>query len=584
MLVRIIKNLVPKPLKHYVARQMPNSKVSVQIRHETEQALIKAKVDNEISNQIFNFVPRVLATTVVEEPIDSLISKQSAQGNGSHQDVIIKNQTDLRLNPIFKDFLGQYEELLRNDNQAKLEQIRQDYPVSAAMGDQLSNYFKLCTQVESPIANTMKRIAYTVVPFYSSPKAIGLYSYKETLPKIGLLSHPNSQPRDFIIDALNGVAAAEDIEPSMIVSNTWAQRPYDYLCALREHISEQIAHLPSEFFQKFPSKDWFIEQLTYNAQCEIGLQQLLEQKRWKAAVVGDATSPLCLAMIDTPREKRPPIIYYAHGVSYGHPISTMFMKADYVFARGKRDEDFMIDLGFPKANILRVGSPSHEGYPSNEILAEQRKQARLRCGVIDDTPIIVFGVTWDPYFYKARPAHEIQALLIEAFTLVAQKYKGKNPILYLKYHPHPVNDPSYNTSRLQYPLDQFLKLREHGYTIRLAKTFDDCMPAADCFMGHESSVLCDAVAQGQPTVSLDYATPKGRPTLNYSSYDEPSTHKIQSVYDNADTIADAIVTLIQKPRTEVWDSCRKAWHNVFDCGRSEGLARITHFLRNTLEL
>jgi hypothetical protein len=571
MLVRFLKTLTPKPVKHYVAKHLPGSNVHKELELKTQMAAIKNQILGEITGGINDFVPQVKATT------DLKVQEKSPNSQSTDAE---KRATQLNSsNPIFKDFILQYQQLKKSGNIQALQNMQKDYPVCAAMGEQLSEYFDLCSDVKSPLANTMKRIAYTVVPFYNSSRATDLYTYKDTLPKIGLLSHPNPGPREFVLDALNGLAAAEDVDPETVIKHTWSQRHYDYLCSLRDEIKDKTAHLPADFFSRFPSKEWFIEQLTYRAESELGLSTLFEQKRWHALVVGDATSPLCLAALDTPRHKRPPLIYFAHGVSYGYPISTMFVKADYVFARGRRDEGFMIDLGFPKDNIIKVGSPSDEGFPNNEILSQRREHARLRCAVTNDEPVLVFAVTWDPYFYKSRSSNEIQELLVDSFALVAKKLPGKKPVLYLKYHPHPVNDPSFSTSRYQYPLDKFLELTKAGYSIRLAKTFDDCMPAADCFIGHESAVLCDAVANGLPTVSLDYAPPKGRPTLDYGSYVEPAAHKILSVYDNPDTISDAILTLMQKPRPEIWDKCRESWGHVFDCGRSEGLSRIGKFLK-----
>lgn len=568
MLPRFLKSFVPKPVKHYVAARVPGSKVRQQMELEAEESLIRAQIQKEIAKGVFDFSPKVLPTTAVEPKNSTTLDASSNAG------IAIKS------NPIFRDFLGQYQKLRQNPESPEFISLKQEYPVCVTMAEQMTEYFGLCNTVVSPIAQSMKRVAYTVVPFYNSSKAVNVFN--KELPRVGLLSHPNSQPKEFILDALNGLAAPEEVTSEFVVSHTWANRPYDYLRNLREQVKEQMVSLPGSFFEYFPSKEWFVEQVTYSLQCEIGLNQLLEQSRWKAMITGDALSSLCLALSDVPREKRPPIIYFAHGVTYGYPISTMFMKADYAFARGRRDEGFMVDLGFPKENIIKVGSQSHEAFPVNQILEQQRIHARMKCGVADDTPILVLALPWDSYLFKTRPAPEVQDWLIEFLTLVAKKWNGKRPILYLKYHPHPVNEPGFSTSRSQYPFNKFLQLIDHGYTVRLAKTFDDCMPAADCFMSHESSVLCDAVANGLPTISFDYNPPYGRPSLNHDSYSGNAVHKIFGPYENPDTISDGIISLMTKPREEVWERCRQDWSSVFDCGRSEGLARVTDFFTKIL--
>lgn len=563
MLKRFLKALIPNFVKHEIALRLPgNENYKVRV----EQSQIKAQVQKEVSSYIVDFLPKVEATSIAEssasEPIRS--AEQIKQANLQ-----------------FKDFWQNYQQAYKA-NGPDLAQFHKDYPVSSSLTHHVCTYYQGCDQAPHAIAQVMKRNAYFVVPFYNSNEAIHLHSYRDKLAKIGFISHPNAEPRQFVLEALNGLAAAEDVDPQMVVDNTWGKRPYDYLRCLKEEIQTGLSSLPQSFFDPFESKSWFIEQIAFRAQCEIGLQQLLEQKRWQAFITGDAGSSLGLALMDTPREKRPPIIYFPHGSPYGHPITAMFLKVDYIFARGNRDANLFTDLGFPHANIIKVGSPSHEAFPDDNVLIKQREMTRLHCQVSEDTLVIVLSVTWDPYLYKSRPPLEIQNLIIESLAQVTKKLPGKKMVLYLKYHPHPVSDPSFSVSRIQFPLHNFLKLSSCGYEVRLANSFDDCLAAADCFIGQESTILCDALALGIPTISMDYAKPTGRPTLDYDTYAEPSVHKVVCTYDSPDTISDAVVELLAKPRSEVRQKCRADWHNVFACGRSEGIARMAGFFKSLL--
>jgi hypothetical protein len=564
MLVRFLKRLVPNKVKHNIATRLLGDE---QYKFKVEQVAIKSQVDQELSSYINEFVPRVITTTKVESIAPALDRSEEEQ-----------QKVDLQ----FRNFWQEYQKR-HNENDAHIGKMQQEYPISSSLAGHVCNYYKASEQIDHNIAQVMKRSAYIAVPFYNSPKAVELHRYREKLAKIGLVSHPNHEPKDFLFNSINGLATAEHIDPEMIISHTWAKRPYDYLRFLKEKVQNSLSIMPETFFERFGGRDWFVEQLAYRAQCEIGLQQLLEQNRWQALITGDVSSPLSLALMDTPRHKRPPIIYFPHGSPYGNAISAMFLKADYMFARGKRDKNFMIDMGFAPANIIKVGSLVHESFPSNDSLEKQRQAARRQCFLSNDIPILVLSVTWDPYLYTSRSSLEVQELIIQSLALVAQQMPNKKPVLYLKYHPYPVNDPSFSVSRLQFPLHNFLKLVPLGYSLRLADTFDDCLPAADCFIGQESTVLSDAMTMGVPTISLDYASPTGRPTLDYDTYKEPAVHKLLSVYDSPDTISDTIIGLLAKPRIDIYNRCRTDWSNVFDCGRSEGIARTSEFFRNLLD-
>lgn len=583
-----LKKTLRKLLNHsLIAREEEHAVSSVHFAEHEMGGSTRAEIEATIRAEMEKYVP-------IFKPNVECTSKTNAEHNPE---------------AVFDNFFNRFQSLVADGKTAELFKLETDFPVCITVCRQIGQYLDGCSQIDGPVAESMKRLCYNLLPYVNAAGTLERQISKGSLPVAGFLAHHNSRTRGFLADALNGLAQVDEITNQSVISESWSDRPYGFLKAMQAYISDKCKVLPASFVSALPERKWFVDQqhvnnmsrglpaqlstilpnrewfvdkIAYQMQTEICFRKLAQNDRWQLIFVGDTMSPLCLAAFDTPRSERPPIIYYSHGILYGYPNSAMFLKADFILAWGARDENYYADLGFPRDRIIRVGSPELEVFPSGQILLDRRATSRLKLGIESDTKVIVYATTWDPYFYQTRSADEIQQLIIESISKLVIEHSIEKLVLFVKYHPYPTSDEAFSMSRVQYPFELFQELSKIGISVRLAKDLDDCLSAADCFLCHESTGLAEAVSQGVSTLSLDYCLGNGRPTLDRKTYIETQAHLLVSVHDSATKIAQALYELLSLPKDLVITDCRKAWLNIFDCGHSEGLMRVIKLVKTLL--
>lgn len=455
----------------------------------------------------------------------------------------------------------------------------EDLPISNAFYKDLSAFYRECDRVEGSLAQSMRRLAYTVVPYYHCQPGLHSSDVKNTLPLVGLLPSLTSNRR-FVADALNGHARVEELLPDRIVSQAWGEHPHHYPI-LKDLVSSSLKGVTPAFVSIFPDRDRLVEMLTFQAQLELALNDLMRAKDWKLLIAGDAGMSLPLTVFDLPDAIRPPVAYFEHGLVYGDPYHSMFARADHFLVHGKRDREIWQSLGISSDRMITVGCLTQDHFPTKAYCDHIRAEARLKNGLDDSSRAILYGIDWQADLISRPSTAETQKLVIESLKLLAEKHNIR-PVLFLKYHPSP-GDPFFYKSRVDYPLPEFLKLAEFGIEVRLASDLESFLPLADCYLAHESTTLGDAIGAAVPTLSLDYERSKSRPTLDHVAYEAGSAHRYLSLRHSPEEVAAAMAEILTLDRSGIHDSCKKVFDNLYDCGRTTGLARFGQFFQNLVQ-
>jgi hypothetical protein len=472
-------------------------------------------------------------------------------------------------------FIADYQRVLAQDADA-VQAMRQAYPIATTFCDDLLRFYEQCNKIDGHLKESMKRMAYTMVPYFHASAGMHSSNVKSTLPWVGLLPSLTSN-RGFVGDALNGSAQIEELYPERIISDTWSSRPHAYP-VLKDMVAKSLTNLSADFCALFPDRDFLVERVTQQIQLELGLYYMLRQKDYKLVIAGNAGMGLPLALFDMPRGDRPPVAYFEHGIVYGDPYHSMYARAEHFIVTGRRDREIWQALGADPSTMLTVGCITQDFFPSFEYVETMRAQARLRQDLKADTPAIVYALDWHADLISRPSCADTQKLIIKSLEILANEHNIK-PVLFLKYHPSP-GEPFFYKSRVDYPLHHFLELEKCGITVRLASDLDSYLPLADCYMAHESTTLGDAIGAAVATLSLDYNQMEGRPTLDRVAYEPGSAHRLSSLRHQPEQIAQSLKEVLSAPRDVVYESSKKVWHNLYDCGRTEGLARFGKFFRD----
>ena len=471
-------------------------------------------------------------------------------------------------------FLANFQAAASGKDRVYLNRLKADYPIASAFCADLLRLFLETDRLSSPVANAMRRLSYILVPYFHDAPSMQGANVKSRLPKVGFLPSRYAN-KVFAGDALNGMANIVELLPDRIVSETWETRPHD-AAILRDRVNMELKSLSEEFCCQFGQRDFLLEQITRQLQLELGLRRIMNEYRFELMIVGDAGMPLPLTLLDIPRTLRPPVAFFEHGSVYGDPYHSLFARAEYFLVNGRRDERVFSDLGVSAESIHKIGSVCQESLLSFEYVQHLRREYRLKHGIARETPVIIYATDWQSNLIARPSTEETQDLIITSIKRLCTDFDIK-PLLYLRYHPSP-SEMFFSRARLDYPLDKFLQLKEFGCTVRLAPELDSYLPLADCFIAHESSTLTDAISYGLPTLSIDYLKHAGLPILDTLAY-EGNNHALLSLTDNAETIASTIMQLISQDKRSVYRSCERVWSNIFDCGRTEGMARLSAFFR-----
>jgi len=485
-------------------------------------------------------------------------------------------QNGLTVDAPFADFLGHYSRLNAAakdmtsseaaQQQTLLVKQRTEHRFLSDFAALAISFLSKCEELPPTLVPLLKRHFYRFISILNSKDSSRIFEYKKGLP------------RQFVIDALAGMADIVDMEPGKMVEQVWRLKQYNfdyalYQKTLTERVAHEISMFDETFVAHFPSKEWLVKELCASLQYQWALVELLKLKYFDLIFLGAGEVPLGMALYDAPPEILPPVVALCHGIPSGDPIMGFFTRYDHVIVRCEPEKEFYADLGVPSERMLEVGSSSAEDFPSKKALDHGRLNARYKLGLDESDTVLLYATTYDISIYDTKSCDEILQLMIDSFG-EAEKLGLKNAVLYIKYHPSPSSDPVFSYSRSQYPLQAFAKLTELGYRVRLADSIEDILPACDCFIAHESSTLTDALDFGVPTISIKMHNGLSKPLLGSRAYEETDCHKHLSVYDSAATLGGHMHALTAMDREVVYEQSQTLWKAIFKSGRTVGLMKI----------
>jgi hypothetical protein len=522
---------------------------------------------------------------VVEEQISSLpVSRIKIEKT---REELVQNG----LNPEapFADFLGAYARLQDGGepNKALVERQKTDHQFMSDFAALAISFLRQVEKLPPTLAPLLRRHFYRFISILNSKDSTNIFEYKKDLPRVGLLYFPNPGPRQFVVDALSGMADIVDMEPGKMVETVWSLKGYNfdygqYQQTLKERVEDEVGRLDPDFVRRFPSQEWLVKELSASLVYQWALVELLKLKYFDIIFFGAGEIPLSMALYDVPEDLLPPLVALCHGIPSGDPIMGFFTRVDRVLIRCEPEREFYQDLGVPAERMLEVGSASSEDFPSHNALQHARLNARYALGLDDDDTVIVYATTYDISIYNTKTCEEILDLMIDSFARAMAKGDFKNPVLYVKYHPSPASDPTFSYSRAQYPLSAFAKLSELGYRVRLADSIESVLPACDCFVAHESSTLTEALDWGIPTISIKMHKGLSKPLLGSRAYSQTNCHKHFSVYDSGEEIGGHIHALSTIDRQSVYKQSKQLWQDIFGSGRTAGLMKVADLVSTLL--
>jgi hypothetical protein len=489
----------------------------------------------------------------------------------------------------FADFLGQYHRLQAagGANNEALVRQQQAHPFISDFAQLAISYLNQCDSLPPTMAPLMRRHFYRLISILNSKESARVFDYKRDLPKVGLCYFPNPGPRQFVIDALIGMANIIDMDPGKMVELVWSIKQYNfdyalYQKTLSERIESEVNQFPADFISRCPSKEWLVKELSAGVQYQWALVELLKLRYFDVIFLGAAEVPLAMALYDLPKDLLPPIVALCHGIPAGDPVMSFFARMDHVLVRCEPEKQFYADLGVPPERIVEIGSTSAEDFPSQVALSHARLNARYALGLSDDDTVILYATTYDIAIYNTKSCAETLDLIVTSLAQCVEQHGLKNPVFYIKYHPSPASDPTFSYSRSQYPLSAFSQLIELGYRIRLADSLEAVLPACDCFIAHESTTMADALDRGIPTISIKMQKGDSKLFLGSRAYTEVDCHKNLSVYDSPAQLALYLHQLCTLEKVLVYKQSKHLWQALFGSGRTVGLIKVAQLVTNLI--
>lgn len=484
----------------------------------------------------------------------------------------------------FYDFLSQYAiKKSRPEFASELNDLSRNHPVLVDCADIVLDYLGYCEGLPASISGIMRRLVFRHLSVLNKNTKVGILEYRKGLPRVGMFYFPNSEPRDFLIDALNGIAVIDDMEPGKLLERTWLGRPYDfqrYQTELRERIKRSLCILPEELVSRYPSREWIESEVIENCQYQFALNELVRRGEWDLIFIGSPEQPLGLTLYDFDDAVLPPVVYLCHGMLAGDPVMDFWLKFDKVLTRGAVEESYCRKLGFESDRIVNIGSISLDCYPSLSALNFRRQVARSRLGLDEHQLVVVYALTYD--IYRSDHSLQIIDLLTSSLKRLAFSCSSEKLVVYLKYHPSPSSDSTFSYSRNQFPLSSFVGLNDAGVSIRLSDDLETLVSAADCFIAHESTTLLKALENAVPTLSILYNPGDIEPILGRYAYENSKCHMLKSVADSADDVAASIFALLQFAQAESYAESRQVWQSVFKYGRTEGLSIVATLVKELI--
>lgn len=489
----------------------------------------------------------------------------------------------------FEDFFRKFVALHSGGDahRATLEELKKSYPLLISTSEGTLKYLQACESIDAPLSHGFKRLCMHNLPVVQAPPSKQIHEYRSNLPRVGMLYYPNPEPRRFLIDALEGDFYPEDIDPGHTLQLSWNQKDCDFATyqeIFRERVDAAFNQLPEWLTSSFPNRERAVETYAQHLQFQMAFTEMLQQNYWDLIFLGAFETPMGLAYFDFPKEKRPKTILFYHGLIHGDPVDNLFCNPDVVLVRGKAEASYFQNLGVEDDKIVKVGSLAIERFPSEKSIELQRQFARSRMDLNDDEKVVLWALTYDLFLYEKQTPEQLLELVLGTIAKVAIESNLKPLTLLLKYHPAPRDNEYYSFSRQQFPLDKITsRLGPLGVSVRLVHDIAACIPAADLFMAHESTSLIEALDAAVPTLSLKYSKSEAPPLLGTATYQTKRCHRIIDDHCSVDELYSVMVEQLSLSRDELIKQSSEVWNGLYDCGRTEGLGRVSKLVKSLVK-
>lgn len=228
------------------------------------------------------------------------------------------------------------------------------------------------------------------------------------------------------------------------------------------------------------------------------LDALRERETVAGLVLNESDMPLGKTAAMWGKLHGVPSFVLSHGAGVGEAYTvTSEVVADYLLLAGERSTEPFADVGFPRERMLVCGNPAWDSTPA--LLSRRndlRAQVRSSIGVSPETPIVVFGTTWNAKLTALRDTQIFQ-------QSVAAFFRGCRALQDLGVH-------FYAVVKDRPPNAEFGKAEcqrlahEAGFESYSYATGDmmTMLFGADLFVGHDTSAFVEAAIAGVPSVNI----------------------------------------------------------------------------------
>lgn len=535
--------------------------------------------DGEVSNSTAVANERARIADIVNSDLNLLLptlltSKAEA--------TVAPQKSDAPFEDFFKKFV--FFNKGGGDHKNTLEELKKAYPLLFSTSAGTLKYLEACESLDAPLVNGFKRLCVHNLPIVQAPPSKQMLDYKSNLPRVGLLYYPNPEPRRFLIDALEGDFYPEDIDPGQVLQQSWNHKDCDfqtYQEIFRARVADAFGQLPEWLTSSFPDAERAIDVYAQHLQFQMAFTEALQQNYWDLVFLGAFETPMGLTYFDFPKEKRPKTILFYHGLIHGDPVDNLFCNPDIVLVRGRSEAAYFQALGIADDKIVKVGSLAIEKFPSESSIDLQRKFARSSLDIQEQEKVVLWALTYDLFLYEKQTPEQLLELVLGTLAKISIESNLKPITLLLKYHPAPRDNEYYSFSRQQFPLDKITsRLGPLGVTVRLVHDISASLSAADLFLAHESTALIEALDSAVPTLSLKYGKSQSPPLLGNLTYQSKHCHKVIDDDCSVDELYALMCEQLSYSREDIAKQSAEVWNGLYDCGRTEGLGRVSKLVKS----
>lgn len=200
------------------------------------------------------------------------------------------------------------------------------------------------------------------------------------------------------------------------------------------------------------------------------------------------------------RQQGIPVLQIAHGTGIGRNYAAEEFASDWFAVFSQRSAEYYIDAGVPAAQVVPVGNPAWDEYPS---LVARRKELRAQLNgefQLDPArPLVVFGTTWNANL-SALDNRSLDEQLQIAFAALARMYQqlGLKAQLVLK-------DRLFGDGAAERQAHVMEVAQHFGVAEAVRYAVDDArrwVVAADVLVSLDSNLTIEAILADVPAVNL----------------------------------------------------------------------------------